>query len=68
VMLGLAKDQVLRAVSSNLRCQTGVLAENYVFTCEMGPSGGPELLAMLHADDRFGDRFWYGKLSQKPKC
>ena len=67
-MLGLAKDQVLRAVSSNLRCQTDVLAKNYVFTCEMGPSGGPELLAMLHADDRFGDRFWYGKLSQKPKC
>ncbi len=32
--------------------------------CERGPTGSSELLTLIHADDRYGDRFWYGHVSR----
>lgn len=48
-----------KAVEGNPRCVGGLMANCRAFVVESGPSGGPEALALLGADELLGNRFWY---------
>jgi hypothetical protein len=43
-----------------------LFAPSQVFTTDLGPSAGPELIALISADDLWGDRFWYGHVFCHP--
>ena len=62
-----ARHRISACLAANTQCDAGLLAQNKVFVCEHGPSGSQELLAMIHADDRYGDRFWYGHVCRYPQ-
>ena len=60
----LARHRVLDCLAANRKCNVGLFGRNKVFVCERGPTGSSELLTLIHADDRYGDRFWYGHISR----
>lgn len=54
------------ALARNPKCSAGMVARNSVFGIQHGPSGGPELLAILYADDSFFG-YWYGHILRHPE-
>lgn len=56
-----------RAVASNPGCCTGLIANRRAFAIPVGPSEGPEALALIHADDPAANRFWYGYVVRHPR-
>lgn len=58
--------EVEDALRKNQHCSSGMLAQNRVFGIQHGPSGGPEILALIYADDPFFG-YWYGHVVQHPK-
>jgi len=57
-------DLIERSLSENTRCSTGVLCNKRAFVIDAGPSGGPELLALLFADEKHLG-YWYGHVRLK---
>jgi hypothetical protein len=55
-----------KALNLNKNCAGGLLANTRVFETPHGPSGGPEILALIYADDLFGKSFWYGHVVRHP--
>lgn len=54
-----------RAIRNNPRCGGGLLVAGRAFAIDRGPSGGPEALALLFADDSF-QGYWYGHVLPLP--
>lgn len=53
------------ALRCNLQCSPGLMGQKRVFGVLCGPLGGPEVLALLYADDPcFG--YWYGHVLRHP--
>lgn len=52
------------ALSASADCCTGLVAAKRAFGSPLGPSGGPEILALLHVDDF---AYWYGHIMRHPK-
>lgn len=50
---------IASAIKSNPKCHAGLLCQCNVFDIDVGPSGGPELLALLYADEQHLS-YWYG--------
>ena len=57
---------VEEALVKNPKCVSGLLTQKKVFGILQGPSGGPEMLALLYADDSFSG-YWYGHIVQHPQ-
>ncbi|MBK3799955.1 hypothetical protein GAY33_12040 [Azospirillum brasilense] len=58
-------ETVVAAIAANPKCSTGLLSRPAAFEIERGPSGGPELLALLFADERHLG-YWYGHVRRHP--
>lgn len=57
---------VQSALDASKTCTAGLTGQTRVFGIERGPSGGPEILAVLYLDDpTFG--FWYGHILRHPQ-
>ena len=56
---------VQRALTENPQCEAGLMHQNRVLTTQRGPSGGPELLALVHADSRYADQYWYAHIKRR---
>lgn len=54
-----------RALAGNAHCECGLLTAKRAFIIDRGPSGGPEALALLFADDSFLG-YWYGHVQPLP--
>lgn len=48
------------------KCAAGLTGHSRVFGMDVGPSGGPEVLATLFLDDPFFG-FWYGHIQRHPR-
>ena len=59
-----AEDILLAAIKANPDCTAGQFGRNAVFETGCGPSGDPELLALLRADGAGG--YWYGHIRRNP--
>lgn len=57
---------VERALVANAQCEVGLLHQRRVFSTQHGPSNGPELLALVHADSRYADKYWYAHIKRRP--
>lgn len=57
--------QIERALTKNPHCGCGLLLKQRAFALEQGPSGRPEALALLFADDSFLG-YWYGHVQATP--
>ena len=57
---------IRKSLNGNAECEVGLLAQNRVFSIDEGPSGGPELLALVFADNRYAERFWYAHVRKIP--
>lgn len=61
-------DSALRTIEAALAassdCCTGLVVTKKAFGVHAGPSGGPEIVAILHAD---GFHYWYGHVMRHPK-
>jgi hypothetical protein len=54
-----------KSLAGNPSCTGGLWIRNRVFGIGKGPSGGPEILALLHADDSFF-KYGYGHVLRHP--
>lgn len=50
----------------NESINSGIVTSKQIFSINHGPSMGPEVLVLLHADEQWGDRFWYCHLVCAP--
>jgi hypothetical protein len=58
--------QIQAALDASSGCSAGLTGQKMVFGIDRGPSGGPEILAVLYLDDpTFG--FWYGHILRHPQ-
>jgi hypothetical protein len=55
-----------KSLADNPSCTGGLWIRNRVFGIAEGPSGGPEILALLQADDSFF-KYWYGHVLRHPQ-
>lgn len=55
---------VEEALSSSSACCTGLMVAKKAFGIHVGPSGGPEIVALLHIDEF---ACWYGHVMLHPK-
>ncbi len=55
---------VEEALLASPSCSTGLVVAQRTFGIPVGPSGGPEILAVIHVDDF---AYWYGHVVQHPK-
>ena len=62
--LELSVRTVEEALLASHTCSTGLVVAQQVFGIPVGPSGGPELLAIIHVDDF---AYWYGHVMQHPQ-
>jgi len=53
------------AMERSGKCTAGLTGRSRAFGVEMGPSGGPEILAPIFLDDPFFG-FWYGHILRHP--
>lgn len=58
--------RIERSLADNPSCGGGLWIRNGVYGVEKGPSGGPEILALLHADDSFF-KYWFGHVLRHPR-
>lgn len=65
-MLEYAVEIVDKALTNNLLCSSGLLAQKRALGITLGPSGGPEILAFLYADDPHMG-YWYAHALRHPK-
>lgn len=56
------------ALDRNIQCRPGMLLSKRAFAIDRGPSGAPEVLALIMADDPYGDKFWYGHIVVHPRA
>lgn len=60
----------VRALETELRlnpeCHAGPMLGDRIFAVESGPAGGPELVALVRADEARPDRVWYGHVARHP--
>lgn len=61
-----AVSKVEEALRQNRHCSSGLMARKGVFGIRNGPSGGPEILTLIYADDQFFG-YWYGHVVWHPK-
>lgn len=58
--------RIENSLARNAHCSAGLIAQNLVFGIQHGPSGGPEILAVIYADDSFFG-YWYGHILRHPE-
>lgn len=60
------KQCIQDAIASNAGCSAGILGRAEVLETASGPSGGPELLALLFIDEQHLG-YWYGHIRKHPR-
>lgn len=61
-------DETLSAIAANSECQGGISMRPFAVALEHGPSGGPEVLAFIHAASAKGSWpvYWYCHVMEHP--
>jgi hypothetical protein len=64
--LMIAVERIEAALARSKGCVAGLAAQRRAFSVDVGPSGGPEILATIFVDDPFFG-FWYGHIQRHPR-